>query len=441
MVQADIIGASSTFYLYGHGPLAELTDAWAYPLTDGSRTTRQLVDASGNIVLASSYTPWGDTLSVSGSGSFLTGYFGGIMDSATGLLYLGNGQYYDPATGRFLNRSARPNQANPYVPWSGDPLGALMAPLAVMTVVLGRRKKHGKWEVIVIVAVLCFTAGMSLSACTPNQPNPTQEPNNQGTNNPTNGEATTEPGSKPVAADTATVGPTSTCPPTATLVGTPTTTMAPSPTASPTPIVWSLPNASDVPNPEGRPLSIIEKAINNYKSIRDILYSMYGDKAVDINGKIDDIYFMAVIIGGEFGSYSEAYVRMEAVEALGNQYKRQSGYSNMLCFHNCNTETQISWATDVEAIYKGTITEKFTELSSEMEIYLDYAEMAWEGYQNGKRNEFWMWGNVTNSQLKQLGEFYYYDNHRVIEKGHSLYTGTDWFIVWSDWQSLKKDQN
>ena len=24
------------------------------------------------------------------------------MDAATGLLYVGNGQYYDPATGRFL---------------------------------------------------------------------------------------------------------------------------------------------------------------------------------------------------------------------------------------------------------------------------------------------------------------------------------------------------
>ena len=76
---------------------------------------------------------------------------------------VGNGQYYDPSTGRFLNRTAQPN---PYVPWSGDPLGAMMAPLALMTVVLGRKKKHGKWEVIVIVAVLCCTAGMSLSACT-----------------------------------------------------------------------------------------------------------------------------------------------------------------------------------------------------------------------------------------------------------------------------------
>ncbi len=56
-VLAAIAGGSNTFYLYGNGPLAERADAWAYPLTDGSRTARQLVDSTGNVVLASSYTP------------------------------------------------------------------------------------------------------------------------------------------------------------------------------------------------------------------------------------------------------------------------------------------------------------------------------------------------------------------------------------------------
>ena len=109
----------TNYYLQGYGLIREMRGDWSFYMADGSRTARQLVDVSGNVVLASSYTPWGDTLSVSGSGSFTTGYFGGIMDSATGLLYLGNGQYYNPSTGRFLNRTARPNQANPYVPWSG----------------------------------------------------------------------------------------------------------------------------------------------------------------------------------------------------------------------------------------------------------------------------------------------------------------------------------
>ena len=43
-VLAATAGESSTFYLCGYGPLAELTGAWAYPLADGSRTARQLVD-------------------------------------------------------------------------------------------------------------------------------------------------------------------------------------------------------------------------------------------------------------------------------------------------------------------------------------------------------------------------------------------------------------
>lgn len=85
-------------------------------------TQRQQVDLAGEITLAASYTPCpyrvlreGNTLSVSGAGNFTYGYFGGVMDSATGVLYVGNGRYYDPTTGRFLNRNLNPGSANPYV--------------------------------------------------------------------------------------------------------------------------------------------------------------------------------------------------------------------------------------------------------------------------------------------------------------------------------------
>ncbi len=54
-------------------------------------------------------------MSVSGAGNFTYGYFGGVMDSATGVLYVGIGRYYDPTTGRFLNRNLNPGSANPYV--------------------------------------------------------------------------------------------------------------------------------------------------------------------------------------------------------------------------------------------------------------------------------------------------------------------------------------
>jgi len=35
----------------------------------------------------------GDTLETYGTGNFTYGYFGGVMDAATGLLYVGYGQY------------------------------------------------------------------------------------------------------------------------------------------------------------------------------------------------------------------------------------------------------------------------------------------------------------------------------------------------------------
>ena len=141
-VLAATAGDLTTTYLSGLGPIAELTDAlrqaqgttWSYSLPDGSNTPRQLVNASAEVMLAASYTPWGDTLSVSGTGSFTHGYLGGVMDMATGLLYVGNGQYYDPETGRFLNRNAKPEQTNPYVPWGGEPGSAFIAPLALWAV-------------------------------------------------------------------------------------------------------------------------------------------------------------------------------------------------------------------------------------------------------------------------------------------------------------------
>ena len=47
----------STTYLYGLGPIGELTDSWSYSLTDGANTQRQLTDASGAVTLTTSYNP------------------------------------------------------------------------------------------------------------------------------------------------------------------------------------------------------------------------------------------------------------------------------------------------------------------------------------------------------------------------------------------------
>jgi RHS repeat-associated protein len=117
LLTADSAG-NTTFYLYGLGAIGEKNNAWSYSLPDGTNTPRQLSDISGDITLSARYTPWGDTLDTYGTGNFAFGYFGGIHDAATGLLYVGNGQYYDPATGRFLTRDTKPNNSNPYVPWN-----------------------------------------------------------------------------------------------------------------------------------------------------------------------------------------------------------------------------------------------------------------------------------------------------------------------------------
>ena len=98
---------------------------------------------------------------------------------------MGNGQYYDPETGRFLNRNAKPEQNNPYIPWGGNPSSALIAPLALLALVFGRKKTRNRWDNLVIVTVLCLAVGMSLAGCigevpvtvtaspTPDSPKPT----------------------------------------------------------------------------------------------------------------------------------------------------------------------------------------------------------------------------------------------------------------------------
>jgi RHS repeat-associated protein len=160
--------SNTTFYLYGLGGIGEETTAWSYSLPDGTNTPRQLSDNSGEITLSSRYTPWGDTLETYGTGNFSYGYLSGLLDAATGLLYVGNGQYYDPATGRFLTRDVYPNSPNPYVPW--NPIGAILAPLAVLSLFYGRKNKRSKWDTLIIIILLGFIAGMSVVACGPVPP-------------------------------------------------------------------------------------------------------------------------------------------------------------------------------------------------------------------------------------------------------------------------------
>ena len=101
-----------------------------------------------------------------------------MLDATTGLLYVGNGQYYDPATGRFLTRDVYPNSTNPYVPW--NPIGAILAPLAVLSMFYGRKKKRSKWDSLVILVLLGVTVGIGVVACAP-QPSVTPASGQQST--------------------------------------------------------------------------------------------------------------------------------------------------------------------------------------------------------------------------------------------------------------------
>lgn len=171
---------NTTYYLYGLGAIGEKTTDWAYSLPDGVNTPRQLTNPTGDITHSARYTPWGDALETYGTGNFAFGYFGGVMDAATGLLYVGNGQYYDPVTGRFLTRDASPNNTNPYVPW--NPLGALIGPLGLLALVFGRRKKGSKVGMLLVLLLVGVSVGMTLAGCeqpktpTPPAPNPTATP-------------------------------------------------------------------------------------------------------------------------------------------------------------------------------------------------------------------------------------------------------------------------
>jgi RHS repeat-associated protein len=157
---------NTNVFLYGLGPIAEQTDAWTYPLSDGTNTPRQMTDQAGTVTLTGSYTPWGDVLDYTGEGNFTWGYFGGMMDASTGLLYVGNGQYYDPATGRFLTREAQPGSTNPYVPWGGDTIGAMLAPLALLGMFYSRKRSKGdRIGYLVIFLFVTFMVSTTLSAC------------------------------------------------------------------------------------------------------------------------------------------------------------------------------------------------------------------------------------------------------------------------------------
>lgn len=144
--------------------LGEKKEAWSYYLNDGLATTRQMSDATGYVILSRSFTPWGELLELHGDGDFSWGYLGGLLDAATGLIYVGGGQYYDPVTGRFLTRGVYPGSPNPYIPWRGDPLGMIAGPLALLALVRGKRKAS-RIDQFLALGVILLALGATVAGC------------------------------------------------------------------------------------------------------------------------------------------------------------------------------------------------------------------------------------------------------------------------------------
>ena len=187
--------------LYGSGPIAEKMEDWNYVLMDGTDIPRQLTNMRGEITLSLRYNPWGKTIETIGVENFDMSYISTLVDYSTGLIYVGNGQYFDPETGRYLTRGVNPNSPNPYVPW--NPMGMLLGPLGLISIQFSRKKLKSItvtgllsvvlvacWQIAVIVGV-----SLLIGACSPNN-TPTDAPpaatatagpgqeNGDGANNP-----------------------------------------------------------------------------------------------------------------------------------------------------------------------------------------------------------------------------------------------------------------
>ncbi|MGP8338023.1 MAG: hypothetical protein ACT6FC_07290, partial [Methanosarcinaceae archaeon] len=208
-----------------------------------------------------------------GSGGIGFGYLGGMYDDTTGLIYLGSGQYYDPVTGRLLTRGVR--QSNPYKPGAFDPAGMMVAPLALLGLVLGKKKKRGKWDSFIAVLMVCVVVGMSVSACDQQQDDKILEYARStisvqltitGIADEIFAEAT-EDASLAQTAETPAASPTPTC--TGTPTVSPTATLMFTPTATPFPIPFTEDYSwgNSMPEKEEH-LETIKSVLSTYQGVK-----------------------------------------------------------------------------------------------------------------------------------------------------------------------------
>jgi YD repeat-containing protein len=370
---AATVGAQSTFYLPGIG---EHGQDWRYYLADGTNSVRQLVDQQGAVVLSRSFTPWGVTLEQAGEEDIVWGYLGGVLDAATGLIYVGNGQYYDPVTGRFLSRVVHPGAPNPYVPLQGNPPGMIVGPLALLVLTRGKRK-GGKIEQFLVVVIVSLAVSLTVSGCTTGGgETPTQPPSTPTEPQPT------QPGSGGTS--------TSTQPPTTT--PTPTPTCTPIPTGTPTTAPVDIEFLPYPGQPAFDSYGAWAKTVQRYKEIRDWFIGNPQEEALEesldpnnYGPRFKDEILLSFIIAGEFGIYSGRTIYTNCLKALHNQYNSQD-----LCGGNCDSvKKQLVWLS-TKQMMRAKSAQFF------MDNYKAHLEIA-RGLKNGSYSgtDNWEWGNYT----------------------------------------------
>ena len=160
-------------------------------MTDGFNVPRQLTDTGGEVTLSVRYNPWGKPIETNGIGNFDASYIGTLIDATTGLIYIGNGQYYDPETGRFLTRGVFPNNTNPYVPW--NPTGMLLGPLGLVSLFSSQKKGKSKGRNRAVLIAILVLAMANLACCHVSPPDPTPGPDTTGGGTGTPPPTTTPP--------------------------------------------------------------------------------------------------------------------------------------------------------------------------------------------------------------------------------------------------------
>jgi len=60
----------------------------------------------------------------------------------------------------------------------------MVAPLALLGLVFGKKKKRGKWDSFIAMLMVCVVVGMSVSACGPEKSTPTPIPPTQSPKQP-----------------------------------------------------------------------------------------------------------------------------------------------------------------------------------------------------------------------------------------------------------------